>query len=219
MEEMLRQVDGYCERTDFSYWAEPVNAVTNVAFVIAALLMLLRVRGQGMPLAVALCWILAAIGTGSYLFHTHATVWAMIADVAPIGIFVLTYVYVANRAYWGMPVWAAGLGTLAFLPYAALTTPLYEALPFFTISSFYWPVAVLIALYAVLLSRRATETARGLGIGAGILALSLTFRSLDMGVCASFPLGTHFLWHILNGIMLGWMIEVYRRHIVAARAA
>jgi aspartyl-tRNA(Asn)/glutamyl-tRNA(Gln) amidotransferase subunit C len=29
------------------------------------------------------------------------------------------------------------------------------------------------------------------------------------------PLGTHFLWHILNGIMLGWMIEVYRRHMLA----
>lgn len=219
MEEMLRQVDGYCERTDFTYWAEPVNAATNAAFLIAAAIMLLRVRGQGMPLAVVLCWILAAIGVGSYLFHTHATIWAMIADVAPIAVFVLTYVYAANRAYWRMPVWAAGLGTLAFLPYAALTTPIYEALPFFKISSFYWPVAVLIAAYAVLLSRRAPMTARGLGIGAGILAVSLAFRSSDMGVCDSLPLGTHFMWHILNGIMLGWMIEVYRRHLLAARAA
>jgi hypothetical protein len=25
--------------------------------------------------------------------------------------------------------------------------------------------------------------------------------------------GTHFWWHILNGIMLGWMIEVYRRYV------
>jgi hypothetical protein len=32
-------------------------------------------------------------------------------------------------------------------------------------------------------------------------------------------LGTHFLWHILNALMLGWMIEVYRRHRLAAAGA
>jgi hypothetical protein len=30
-----------------------------------------------------------------------------------------------------------------------------------------------------------------------------------------FPLGTHFGWHLLNAVMLGWMIEVYRRHMLA----
>jgi len=30
------QFDGYCERTDLTYWSEPVNAVTNLAFIIAA---------------------------------------------------------------------------------------------------------------------------------------------------------------------------------------
>jgi hypothetical protein len=25
-------------------------------------------------------------------------------------------------------------------------------------------------------------------------------------------LGTHFLWHLLNAVMLGWMINVYVRH-------
>ena len=39
--------------------------------------------------------------------------------------------------------------------------------------------------------------------------------SIDEALCGAFPLGTHFLWHILNGIMLGWMIEVYRRHMAA----
>jgi len=29
------------------------------------------------------------------------------------------------------------------------------------------------------------------------------------------PMGTHFLWHLLNAAMLGWMIEVYARHIRA----
>ncbi|MBV0913894.1 ceramidase domain-containing protein [Anianabacter salinae] len=215
----MRQIDGYCERTDFTYWSEPINAVTNAAFLIAAFIMWRRVRGQGLPLAMVLVVILAVIGVGSYLFHTEATAWASTADTTPIGLFILAYVFAANRDFLRLPLWAAILGTLAFIPYAIVLTPLFDALPFFTISSFYWPVPLLIAIYAVILRTRAPETARGLAIGAAILVASLTFRSLDEPVCAVLPIGTHFMWHILNGVMLGWMIEVYRRHMLAAGGA
>jgi len=69
-----RAVDAYCERTGPEYWAEPVNALTNAAFLIAALVMWRRTAG--LPLARVLCLILFVIGLGSYLFHTHATLWA-----------------------------------------------------------------------------------------------------------------------------------------------
>ena len=29
----FRAVNGYCERTDASYWSEPVNALSNAAFL------------------------------------------------------------------------------------------------------------------------------------------------------------------------------------------
>jgi hypothetical protein len=32
--------------------------------------------------------------------------------------------------------------------------------------------------------------------------VSLVFRSIDMAVCDAMPLGTHFLWHSLNGLAL-----------------
>ena len=205
-----RAIDGYCERTDPSYWAEPVNAVTNAAFLIAALVMWRRTAG--MPLGRAMCAVLAAIGVGSFLFHTHAQAWSALADVVPIGAFILLYVFAANRDFWGWPLWLSLLGTAAFVPYAMALTPLFGALPFFQVSAFYWPVPVLILTYAILLRGRAPATARGLAIGAGILVASLTARSVDEGLCPAIPLGTHFLWHVLNGIMLGWMIEVWRRH-------
>ena len=34
--DLTQQFDGYCERVDLTYWAEPVNAITNAAFLIAA---------------------------------------------------------------------------------------------------------------------------------------------------------------------------------------
>ena len=65
-------------------------------------------------------------------------------------------------------------------------------------------------VYAALLRRRLPKTARGLAIGAGILIVSLTFRTLDLPLCGTLPFGTHFPWHVLNAVMLGWMIEVWR---------
>ena len=208
------QIDGYCERHGPEFWAEPINAVTNIAFLIAALIMW---RRGGPPIALLLCIILAAIGVGSFLFHTFATSWAALTDVVPIGLFILAYIYAANLHYLRWPVWAAALGTAAFIPYAALTVPIFGALPFFNISAGYWPVALLIALYAVFLWRRLPATARGLALGSGILCLSLTLRSIDELLCHAIPIGTHFWWHILNAMMLGWMIEVLRRHHLAAK--
>ena len=204
-------VDAYCERLGPEYWAEPVNAVTNLAFVLAALWLWPRTAGRGIDRALAA--ILAAIGVGSWLFHTHATGWAGLADVLPILLFVLVYFYAANRDFHGMRPAFAALGALAFVPYAALVGPVFAALPFFEISSFYWPIPLLIFGYALTLWRRAPATARGLAIGGAILCASLTFRSLDMVLCDVVPLGTHFMWHILNGLMLGWMIHVHLRHV------
>lgn len=212
------QVDVYCERVDFTYWAEPINALTNAAFLIAAFIMWRQVRGQGLPLAMVLVVITAIIGIGSYLFHTHATNWAATADVLPILIYILVYIFVANRAYWGLGLWSALGLTALFIPYAALTVPLWNTLGFLGSSAGYAPVPLLIYIYAILLSNRLPDVARGLAIGATILVVSLTFRTLDMPVCEAVPLGTHFMWHILNGVMLGWMIEVYRRHALATRA-
>ncbi len=213
----MQEIDGYCERLNPSYWAEPVNAVTNAAFLIAAFVMWRRVRGQNTPLAMALVAILAVIGIGSFLFHTHAQVWAAVADTTPILLFILVYIYAVNRDVWELGIWQALGLTALFFPYAALTVPMFQLVPGLGGSAGYAPVPLLILIYAVLLRNRVPETARGLAIGAGILIASITFRALDEPICVHWPMGTHFLWHILNAIMLGWMIEVYRRHRLATR--
>lgn len=36
---------------------------------------------------------------------------------------------------------------------------------------------------------------------AGVFCAALVFRTVDRGLCAQWPLGTHFLWHLLNGLV------------------
>ena len=203
------QVIAYCERGDFGYWAEPVNAVTNAAFLIAAAVMWPRARG--VPMAQALVLVLAVIGVGSFLWHTHATRWAGLADVLPILVFILLYLFAATRDYLRLGV-AGGLGAVVlFFPYAAgVTWALGQVVPGLGANAAYLAVALLIAGYGVGL--RGTATGRGLLVGAAILLVSLGFRWADDLVCEAFPVGTHFMWHILNAAMLGWMIAVYLRH-------
>ncbi len=210
-----QQFDGYCERTDFSFWSEPINADTNAAFVIAALWM--WQRSAGIRMARLLCVILFMIGIGSFLFHTFATAWALLADVAPIGLFILTYLCLVNRDFVGLH-WAwALLATSGFLPYAYVLVSVLNEIPFLQISNFYWTVPILLLIYAFGLRRKMPQVAKGMVWGALLLSVSITVRSIDEGLCAHWPTGTHFVWHLLNACMLGWMIEVYRRQQVEAR--
>ncbi len=211
---MWDAVDAYCERTSPAYWAEPVNALTNLAFLLAALVMWRRTAG--LPWGRAMCVVLAAIGVGSYLFHTHANGLTAALDVTPILGFILVYIFAATRDLLGLGWrWAVG-AVVAFFPYAAVMVPLFGAvMPFLGSSAGYAPIPLLILGYAAALWQRSPATARGMALGAGLLCLSLTARTLDGPLCEVLPMGTHFMWHILNGVMLGWMIEVYRRHLLA----
>ncbi|KFI33574.1 membrane protein [Haematobacter missouriensis] len=212
-----RTIDAYCERTDTSFWSEPLNAVTNLAFLIAALVSWGRIRRERLPLAGVLCALLALIGIGSFLFHTFATRWAALADTVPILAFILVYLFAANLHFLRLRWPLALIGVASFLPCAALVTPFLAEVPLLGRSAAYLPVPLLILFYALLMSSRAPGTAGGLVLGAGLLLLSLTARSADGLVCARLPMGLHPLWHVLNALMLGWMIEVYRRHMLAER--
>jgi len=210
-------VIAYCERGDAGYWAEPVNAVTNASFLIAAGIMAQRLRGvPGAGIGWLMVVILASIGVGSFLWHTHATRWAGLADVLPILLFILTYVFAATRDFLRLHWALAALAVVLFFPYAAAVSwGVRQVAPGAGANAAYASVALLIVIYAAVLWRSVPQTARGLLLGAAILAMSLGFRMLDGPLCDVVPMGTHFMWHVLNGLMLGWMIEVWRRHRTA----
>jgi hypothetical protein len=209
--DLFAQVDIYCERISPAFWAEPINAITNAAFLISAVLVFMWTKGRRASVLLLLA-ILCLIGIGSFLFHTFAQRWAGIADVLPILAFILTYIFLATRNFLGQPIWISAAACLLFVPYAAGSGWLISRIFGDMNGSVpYVSVALLIFIYALLARQRYPESSRGLAIGAGILSLSIAFRSIDAAVCAAIPLGTHFLWHILNGVMLGWMILVLHR--------
>ena len=89
-------IRAYCERQGPELWAEPFNALSNLAFFYAA--WRLWNRAATVPqLARPLRWLaalLGMVGAGSLAFHTIATGWASILDVLFIGIFNVVYLVV-----------------------------------------------------------------------------------------------------------------------------
>ncbi len=215
----FRHVNNYCERIDAGYWSEPVNALTNIAFLISALLCWRALGPARDPGARALTALLFLIGIGSYLFHTHAQLWALLADVLPIQLFILLYIHQATTRLLSLPNRIAWLAVAAFLPYAYVTSAAIRSIAGPLNGSVgYAPVALLMVGYALALMRHAPRTARDLAFGAALLTVSLFFRTIDQAVCIAIPIGTHFLWHLLNAVLLGWMILVLRRHADRALA-
>lgn len=216
-------VDIYCERLGPGLLAEPLNAVTNLSFILAAWLALRAARARGrldapMRLLIGLTF---AVGIGSFLFHTFAQRWAGLMDVVPILLFIVTYLCLATWRYFGARL-AEGLTlALAFVFFASgVRSAAVAALPpAFDGATGYLPALLaLLAFGALLLARRQAVGAWLLGAGI-VFSASLTFRALDARLCDAYPMGTHFLWHILNGVVLGLLLFAYLRHGARERRA
>jgi hypothetical protein len=220
------QVDIYCERLGPGLLAEPLNAVTNLSFFLAAWLAHRAAKAAGRLDATT--WILigltAAVGVGSTLFHTFAQRWAGAADVIPILLFIVTYIGFAVWRYFGARAGEALALALAFPFFAGgFRSAAAAALPpAFNPAIGYMPALLALLLCGVLLAFRRRAAGWWLLATAAVFTASLTFRSLDQRLCDSFPMGTHFMWHVLNGVVLGTLLFAWIRHgarPVAARAA
>ena len=211
----MAPIDAYCERIDSGFWAEPLNAVSNAAFLIAAAVAFAAWRRAGArdwP-ALALVAVVVVVGVGSFLFHTFANRWSRLADVIPIALFIYGYFALAMRRFLGFGLAASLALTAAFLAFSfgferafalAFGPRGVEAV---NGSHGYFPAAL--ALFAVggtLVGKHRVparpEAGRALLGAAVIFVVSLAFRTADLALCPSWPLGTHFLWHGLNAAVL-----------------
>ena len=193
-------VDLYCERTDPSFWAEPANALTNAAFLIAAAAALWAWRRAGGRdwAALALIAMVAGVGLGSFTFHTVGTRGAALADVIPIAVFIYGYLLLALRRLLRLSI---GISAAILVAFAAGGQALSRLTPPLALNGSIDYVPALIALIAV--ARAAHGSARrGLDLAVMIFTVSLALRSVDLAACDVFPLGTHFVWHMLNATVL-----------------
>ncbi|MFC1664964.1 ceramidase domain-containing protein [Pseudomonadota bacterium] len=195
-------IDLYCERLGPGLWAEPLNAVTNLAFFIAAWATW-HLAGHRESGIFTSTWVLIAlmviIGMGSMLFHTFAQTWARALDVVPILLFQLVFLGLYCHRILGLGGAQTSLLCLVFLSItlAGREFPhiLNGTLPY---------VPALLALFVLgIVHYRNNRNEQAVLLGAfAVFLVSCLFRLIDNRICEYFPIGTHFLWHLLNAVLL-----------------
>ncbi len=194
-------MDAYCERVGMGVFAEPLNAVSNVSFLLAALAAWVLAKRTG-ALSVGvrvLIAIGASVGIGSILWHTYPTMLTLILDSVPILIFIIWYIWLYARNVIGMrPLFAVACA-------AAFLLATFLALPFSGVlhgAFVYTPGLIVTLVLGVFHARERRRAARfTLLAAAGVYLAALFFRTIDNEVCPVLPIGTHFLWHLLIGLV------------------
>lgn len=212
-------IDIYCERTAAGLWNEPLNAVTNLAFILAALLLVVALRRAAPevrrdPAILALTALIFAIGVGSGLFHTFATRWAVMTDVIPIALFILLYMYLSLRRLVAAPLWVCLLGVAVVLGLTVVMPLVFG----FSVSTYGVALAAMLGVGGFLHFARRHPAGPRILVAAGVFALSLAFRTADEPLCSVLSFGTHFLWHLLNAVVLYSLVRTMMAHGSAGRA-
>ena len=198
---MFETVDLYCERLSPGLWAEPINAFTNLSFLVAAFssYYLAKRYSALLPSIWMLIGLMALIGAGSFVFHTLANTWSRIADVVPILAFQVAFLWVYARQVIGMH--RAGVVGIVFLFLCAAY--LGRQFPDLLNGSLIYAPAFALVLGLGIFHWRNKRRGQALLLWATVVfATSLFFRTIDLAVCNEVPTGTHFLWHLLNGLLV-----------------
>jgi hypothetical protein len=218
----------YCERGgDPAFWAEPLNAVTNGGFILAAIAGIVMLATK--PSAQRSLWhyffILnfIAIGVGSFLFHTVPNARTVQADTGPIGIFMVSYLTFAMRRFAGISWFLTIAAIAAFigLMVLALNVQCWDGRFGFMLDNIppgararclngslgYAPALIAMWLIGGWLALRRHPGAPLIFAAGLVFLISMTFRSMDFALCsnlivAGHKIGTHFIWHLLNSLTL-----------------
>jgi peptidoglycan/LPS O-acetylase OafA/YrhL len=203
-----KHVYDYCEQGHSpAFWSQPVNALTNIGYILAALLIwrMLR-RERRAPFSIRFVVpLMIIIGIGSFLFHTVSDQAAELLDRIPIEVFVLSYLVTFLRWFYGLTWKRCLLGLGAFLVFTVAFAALVgTAIP--NQSGQYVPVLLLLLGLTYALGASADRDRsvhwRSFALASVVFAAALVARTVDESVCGDFPLGTHFIWHLLTACLL-----------------
>ncbi len=200
------------------FWDEPVNAFSNIVFLIAAWLALrVAVHRPTKDYPEIFVILLAgSIGIGSFLFHTFANARAELADVIPIWSFVAAFVLIsiyritAENLTKTLRIAGIVVGvTLLMFWFTSkdITTDAVTTPDMFNGSLQYLPALLALIIFSILTQLRRNPVRGYMVLATLVFTISLTFRSIDLISCDSTVIGTHFVWHVLNGIMIGLLLQ------------
>jgi hypothetical protein len=201
---LFEAIDSYCERLRPDFWAEPVNALSNIFICLAGLFFYFKKSKNKWVLIFSANAIVA--GIGSFLFHTTAQRWSLFVDLVPIYLFIVIYVFFIFRYLFSYRRITAIFAALLFITLNFIIANIAPK-EFLNGSVVYLPSMFFLLLCMLITRRRNLGVFRYYATATVVFSASLLARSIDLALCEVWPLGTHFIWHTLNGFLFYFLIK------------
>ena len=208
LEVLEKGMSTYCESGMGLFYTQPINTISNIALLIAAYFayQLIKTNNINNRTIKILPLILAVTGIGSMFWHGMPNLLTNFADTLPLSAFVLVSLFflldklMKKRRF----VWQI---LLAFILVEAPF--IFHILP--SLNGFLPYLIVLVFgvfVFYGLIKKYKTLTS-DLAIIIALFAIAFIFRTIDYTVCPVLSMGTHFIWHILNALVLYLLIRLF----------
>ena len=196
----------YCERTADDFFSEPLNSITNLAFVVIAFFILRKYSKA--QYSYIFSGLIFFIGVGSFALHTFPSRFTALVDVAFILFFILFFLFVLSHKVINLPIiHSITMSLIAPILYFYIGGKFKEEFPNIGDSSFYIIILMHMILICLYLYYKNINSIKYIIISSSIFALSIFFRVIDQILCEINIHGTHFLWHLLNSLVLYYLVK------------
>lgn len=193
----------YCERTAEGWTGEPLNTLSNLAFLVVAMQMWHQTAqkkhsGDLSTLSRhAIITLTASVGIGSALYHANPGQITLLLDILPI--LLLTGWLTAGLTGKLCEI-SKGTSVLAALVLIGCVLVMSVFRDVLNGSLFYVPVWVAISVLG--LASLNTDYRRECLVLWVWFSLALIVRTFDNTWCGFWPIGTHFLWHCFAALSI-----------------
>ncbi len=196
----------YCERTADDIFSEPLNSITNLAFILIAFFIFRKYSKS--QYSFIFSGLIFFIGVGSFLLHTFPSRLTALVDVIFILFFILFFLYIVFRKVIHLSItYSLAMSLVAPILYFYIGRALKAEFPNIGDSSFYIIILMHMILICLYLFYKNIDNIRYIIISSSIFAFSIFFRVIDHIFCDINVNGTHFVWHILNSLVLYFLVK------------
>ena len=196
----------YCESLIGYFLSQPLNVISNVAFLITAFIAYRYLRNRDIKKLYVLTILLGVVGLSSVLWHMTNSHVGDILDTYSIVLFAsVAAILLLTKITKSKITTIISFVILLYLAFISERFTLWNG-------SFPYVVLLIGFLIAGRIYIKRFPTAKAVFIYAFLTFLiAIVLRSLDILICPFVSSGTHFLWHILVALF-GYQIILMLAH-------
>ncbi|MCI5049979.1 MAG: ceramidase [Rickettsiales bacterium] len=215
--DLLQHVYGVCERTTPYWYGEPLNTLSNLLFMLVAVIIYKHyhkhpdLKDRKILDIHAMTFLIFAIGIFSSIFHMNPNPLTELMDIVPIVLFINIFFFSITVRIGKTNAFQTVVCYVAFLGFTHILISQFPNAMNDSIS-YLSSMTALVAI-AIYLHMKRRPSSHQFLLGALVGIISLFFRAIDNAVCEQIPFGTHFMWHSMNALLLYILMKQVIRNV------